>query len=160
MAAMGGKLFSLCGLKRNSSKIVHEILIRRKTWPQWGGGELFSLCGLREILQNSFPLKLRVRFWNNFTGLLLGCAFSKSVRKTLIHQKTWRLWGAGEDFLHYMDMKKFLKNLLLWNRWSEFVIISQDCSLGDPFKIIVREISILQKHGRHVGGGIQTWRNS
>ena len=37
-------------------------------------------------------------------------------------------------FLHYMDMKKFLKNLLLQNCWSDFEIISQECSLGDPFQ--------------------------
>ena len=36
-------------------------------------------------------------------------------------------------FLHYMDTKKFLKNLLR-NRWSDFEIISQGCSLGDPFQ--------------------------
>ena len=37
-------------------------------------------------------------------------------------------------FLHYMDMKKFLKNFFLQNRLSDFEIISQECSLGDPFK--------------------------
>ena len=37
-------------------------------------------------------------------------------------------------FLHYMDMKEFLKNLVLQNRWSEFEIISQECFLGDPFQ--------------------------
>ena len=37
-------------------------------------------------------------------------------------------------FLHYRDMKKFLKNLLLRNRWSDFEIIAQECSLGDPFQ--------------------------
>ena len=37
-------------------------------------------------------------------------------------------------FLHYGDMKKFLKNLLLRNCWSDFEIISQECSLGDPFQ--------------------------
>ena len=31
-------------------------------------------------------------------------------------------WG----FLHYTDMKKFLKNLLRGNRWSDFEIISQE----------------------------------
>ena len=30
--------------------------------------------------------------------------------------------------------KQFFKNLLLWNRWSNFEIISQECSLGDPFQ--------------------------
>ena len=29
-------------------------------------------------------------------------------------------------FLHYTDMKKFLKNLLLRNHWSDFEIISQE----------------------------------
>ena len=29
-------------------------------------------------------------------------------------------------FLHYTDMKKFLKNLLLGNRWSGLKIISQE----------------------------------
>ena len=28
--------------------------------------------------------------------------------------------------LHYTDMKKFLKNFLLRNRWSDFEIISQE----------------------------------
>ena len=29
-------------------------------------------------------------------------------------------------FLHYTDMQKFLKNLVLRNRWSDFEIISQE----------------------------------
>ena len=37
-------------------------------------------------------------------------------------------------FLHHMDMKKFLKNLLLCNCWSDFEISSWECSLGDPFQ--------------------------
>ena len=36
--------------------------------------------------------------------------------------------------LHYMDMKKFLKNFFLQNRLSDFELISQECSLGDPFQ--------------------------
>ena len=37
-------------------------------------------------------------------------------------------------FLHYMDMKKFLKKIVLQNRLSDFEIISHECSLGDPFQ--------------------------
>ena len=37
-------------------------------------------------------------------------------------------------FLHCMDMKKFLKNFFLQNRFSDFEIISQECSLGDPYQ--------------------------
>ena len=41
---------------------------------------------------------------------------------------------VNRGFSHYRDMKKFLKNLLLRNCWSDFEIISQECSLGDLFK--------------------------
>ena len=42
-------------------------------------------------------------------------------------------------FLHYTDIKKkFIKNLLLRNRWSDFEIILQECSLGDLFKYYLR----------------------
>ena len=54
-------------------------------------------------------------------------------------------WG----FLHYMDMKKFLKNLLLRNRWSDFEIISQECSLGDPFQKLFAKFLSALKHGSH-----------
>ena len=50
-------------------------------------------------------------------------------------------------FLHYMDMKKFLKNLLLWNHWSDFEIILQECSLGDPFQKMFAKFWSAQKHG-------------
>ena len=33
-----------------------------------------------------------------------------------------------------LNFKQFLKNLLLRNHWSDFGIISQECSLGDPFQ--------------------------
>ena len=42
-------------------------------------------------------------------------------------------WVNG-GFLHYMDMKEFLKNFFLQNRLSDFEIISEECSSGDPFK--------------------------
>ena len=33
---------------------------------------------------------------------------------------------VNEGFLHYTDMEKFLKNLVLRNRWSDFEMISQE----------------------------------
>ena len=64
--------------------------------------------------------------------MFLGWPFSKIVREILIRQKHVALVNGG--FLHYTEMKEFFKNLLLWNRWSDFEIISQICSLGDPFQ--------------------------
>ena len=49
-------------------------------------------------------------------------------------------------FLHYMDMKKFSKNLLLRNRSSDFKIISQECSLGDRFQTLFAKFLSIHKH--------------
>ena len=49
-------------------------------------------------------------------------------------------------FLHYMDMKKFLKNLLR-NRLSDFEIILQECSLGDLFQKLFAKFLSVHKHG-------------
>ena len=51
------------------------------------------------------------------------------------------------SFLHYSDMKKFLKNLLLQNCWSDFEIISQECFFGDPFQKVFTKFSSVHKHG-------------
>ena len=50
-------------------------------------------------------------------------------------------------FLHHMYMKKFLKNLLLRNRWSYFEIISQECSLRDPFQKVFAKFESVYGHG-------------
>ena len=61
----------------------------------------------------------------------LGDPFKNCLRN-FYPSKNMALVNGG--FLHYMDMKKFLKNLHLRNRWSDFKIFSQECSLGDPFQ--------------------------
>ena len=50
-------------------------------------------------------------------------------------------------FSHYMDMKKFLKNLLLRNCRSDFEIISQECSLGDPFQKVFAKFCFVYEYG-------------
>ena len=62
-------------------------------------------------------------------------------------------------FLHYMDMKKFLKNLLLRNRWSDFEIILQECSLGDPFQKVFAKFWSAQKHGSDEQGLLTLYRD-
>ena len=53
---------------------------------------------------------------------------------------------VNRGFLHYKDMKKFLKNLLR-NSWSDFEIISQECSLGDPFQKLLAKFWSVNKYG-------------
>ena len=102
---------------------------------KWG---LLALYGHEEILKKTSTKPL-VRFWNNFTGVFLGWPFSKIVRINMA--------VVNGGFLHYMDMKIFLKNLLLRNRWSHFEVISQECSLGDPFKKLFAKFWSVHKHG-------------
>ena len=49
-------------------------------------------------------------------------------------------------YLHYTDMKKFLKNLLLWNHRSDFKTISQRFSLGHPFQILFGKFWLVDRH--------------
>ena len=46
------------------------------------------------------------------------------------------------NFLHYTDLKKFLKTFLLRNCWSDFEIISQECSLDDPFQNLLAKFCV------------------
>ena len=48
--------------------------------------------------------------------------------------------------------EEILKKLLLRNRWSEFGIISQDCSLGDPFQKLFANFDP-SKNMAAIGGG-------
>ena len=50
-------------------------------------------------------------------------------------------------FLHYMDMKKFLKNFFLQNRLSDFEIISQECTLGDLIQKVMAKLRSVYKYG-------------
>ena len=51
------------------------------------------------------------------------------------------------SFLHYMDMKEFLKNLLLRNCWLDFEIISRKWSLDDPFQKLLAKFLSFYKYG-------------
>ena len=62
-------------------------------------------------------------------------------------------------FLHYMDMKKFLKNFFLQNRPSDFEIISQECSLGDPFHKLIAKLRSVYKYGSGEWGLFALYRH-
>ena len=49
-------------------------------------------------------------------------------------------------------MKKFLKNLFLQNRMSDFEIISQECALGDPFQTLFANFDLCINMALAIGG--------
>ena len=62
-------------------------------------------------------------------------------------------------FLYYMDMKKFLKNFLLQNRLSDFEIILQECSSGDPFQKLFAKFRSVYKYGSGEWGLFALYRH-
>ena len=62
-------------------------------------------------------------------------------------------------FLHYKEMKEFFKNLLLWNCWSDGEIISQRCSLVDPFQKLFVKFWSVKKCGSGEWGLLTPYRN-
>ena len=63
----------------------------------------------------------------------------------------------GATWEVYMEMKKFLNILLLWNPWSDFEIISQKCSLSDPFqKVFAKFWSVEETWLWWMGGALVT----
>ena len=73
--------------------------------------------------------------WSDFEIISQECSFGDPFQKLFIKNfdQSINMALVNGGFLHYIDMKKFLKNLLR-NHWSDFEIISQECSLGDPFQ--------------------------
>ena len=82
----------------------------------------------------------------------MGVAFFKKCSRNFDPSKNMATVGGGGDFEHYMDMRNFLK-ILLRNRLSEFGIILQDCSLGDPFQNCSQNFDPLKNMA--AGGGAE-----
>ena len=59
----------------------------------------------------------------------------------------------------FLHMKKFIKNLLPQNGWSDFEIISQECSLGDPFQTLFAKFYSVPKHGSGEWGLLALYRH-
>ena len=51
-------------------------------------------------------------------------------------------------FMHYTDMKKYLKNLLRRNRWSDFEIISQESGFDISGHCPIRAFTICEPGGK------------
>ena len=119
-------------------------------------GGLFALYRHEEVLKKSSSQNPLVWFWNNFTGMFLWWPFSKTVCEFWsVHKHGSGEWGLLAQYGHE---KKFIKNLLR-NCWSDFEIISQECSLGDPFQILFVKFWSVLKHGSGEWGLFALYRH-
>ena len=62
---------------------------------------------------------------------------------------------VNEGYLHYREIKKFLKILLLRHVWSDFEMISQKGSLDDPFQKLLPKFLSFKNMALVNGGYLQ-----
>ena len=113
------------------------------------GRGLFSLY----IYIENFKNLLVRNHWTNFSIILQKCSFGDPlprVFKPWIRQKTWPPRGRGL-FSLFTYIENF-KNLLVRNHWTNFSIILQKCSFGDPLPRLFETFGFVKKHGRQGAG--------
>ena len=116
-----------------------------QTWKECSlGGPLQNLFTEFDSIKNSGCHGNEIEFFQQFLknllrNLLKNCSrnFDPSINMAVVNG----------GFLHYINMKKFLKDLLFRNHWSGFEIISQECSFCDPFQKLFAKFWSAQNHG-------------
>ena len=114
-----------------------------------GAGHIFPIYLYRKLKKSSC-LKPLDRYPYNFAEMFLWWLSTKTVQAIWIRQKTWPP-GGGAYFPYIIYIEKF-KNLLVRNHWTDFNIILQKCSFGDPLPRLFKPFGFFKKHGRHGAG--------
>ena len=108
------------------------------------GRGLFSLYIYKENLKN-----LLVRnHWTDFHILLQKCSFGDPLPRLFKPFGFVKKMAArGRDlFSLYIYVEKF-KSLLVRNHWTDFHIILQERSFGDPLPSLFKPFGFVKKHG-------------
>ena len=118
------------------------------------GRGLFSLY----IYIENFKNLLVRNHWTDFNIILQKCSFGDPLQrlfKPFGFVKKHGCQGAGLIFSLYINIENF-KNLLVRNHWTNFHIILQKCSFGDPVPRLFKPFGFVKKHGRQGAGLIFT----
>ena len=108
---------------------------------RWG---LFSLYIYIEKCKN-----LLVRnHWTDFHIILQKCSFDDPLRRLFKPFGFVKKHGHQRAGLIYLDIYiENFKNLLVRNHWTDFNIILQKCSFGDPLPRLFKPFGFVKKHG-------------
>ena len=122
---------------------------RSKTMAAMGGGDFLHYhMDMKKFLKN-FLLQKR---WSEFRIFSQDRSLCDPFQKLLMKFDSSKNMAAmGEAFFTVWTSEKFFLFLLLWNHLSDFEIISQDCSLDDPFQKLFAKFLSVEKYGRHGG---------
>ena len=114
------------------------------------GRGLFSLYIYIESLKNLLVGSRRT----DFHIILQKCSFGNRLPRLFkpfgFVKKKWPP-GAGAYFPYIIYTENF-KNLLVRNHWTDFHIILQKCSFGDPQSRLFKPFGFVKKHGFQVAG--------
>ena len=108
------------------------------------GRGLFSLY----IYIENFKNLLVRNHWTNFNVILQKCdlvILYQDCSSHLDSSKNTAARGRGL-FSLYIYIENF-KNLLVRNHWTDFNIILQKCSFGDPLPRLFKPFGFVKKHG-------------
>ena len=87
---------------------------------------------LLSVINNFFQHLLLPNRWANLDQTWQGCSLGVPLQKLFTEFDSIKNSGCHGNEIEFF--KQFFKNLVLWNHWSDFEIISQKCTLGDPFQ--------------------------
>ena len=109
------------------------------------GRGLFSLCIYIENFKN-----LLVR--NHWTDSMLFC---RNVPLVILYQDcsshldlSKNMAARGRGLFPLCIYIENFKNLLVRNHWTDFNVILQKCSFGDPLPRLFKPFGFVKKHGR------------
>ena len=110
------------------------------------GRGLFSL----NIYIENFKNLLVRNHGTNFHIILQQCSFGDPL------PRLFKPFGFskkhGRQGFHYIIYIENFKNLLVRNHWTDFHIILQKCSFGDPLPRLFKPFGFVKKHGRQGAG--------
>ena len=118
------------------------------------GRGLFSLY-IFMYIENFKNLLVR-NDWTNFNIILQKCSFGDPLPrlfKPFGFVKKHGCQGVGLIFSIYIYIENF-KNLLVRNHWTDFYIILQKCSFGDPLLRLFQPFGFIKKYDHQEAGFI------
>ena len=111
-----------------------------------------GLFSLHIYIENFENLLVR-NHWTDFNITLQKCSFGDPLPRLFQPFRLVKKHGRqGRGlFSLYIYIEKF-KNLLVRNHWTDFNIIWQNCTFGDPLPRLFKPFGFVKKHGRQGRG--------
>ena len=129
-----------------STKIVQDIVIRQKSWPPRAG--LIFPIYLNRKLEKSFCQKTQDRFQYNLAEMFLWMILYQSCSSRHESSKNMTASGRGLFSLYIENFKVFLSETM----WTNFSIMWQKCSFGDPLPWLFKSWLFVKKTWSPVWG--------